>query len=430
MLLPTGRANIDFLEVIPIKYILKNIRLFATKNTLVFILFLVSLFVSVTVLLAAYGIYTEYHEKSDRDIQGTLGLYDSQGNKLEESDLEYLLFQQGFDKYYERPMKFEECRGFFYDLGTIFGDKLDYIDFTCLPEHINEMELLNNVDIEEGYVPFISIISAYKDDKVVPSTVSADIVKLGRNFTDKEFETNAKVCIVGMEELQKHNHEYMDLTEENGTYYVTTNGVKYEVVGYLNPEAMCVVIPPSVAPGNCYVGSGFDIKLNDVPTAEEYREFTELVSYYFADLITEVTEMPVANIDTEYFYNTNIWISVIIALAAAINLAVLYQYVLVSRRKTLAIFRLVGATKNRIRRLYILETTLISSVMFVISTVIFNVAIKPFIIEVYPYIENLYTLKVYAIMFLIYMAVTVVILNIMIMRYVSKAPVNLMKEEN
>lgn len=140
--------------------------------------------------------------------------------------------------------------------------------------------------------------------------------------------------------------------------------------------------------------------------------------------------MPVVNVDTEYFYNTNIWISVIIALAAAINLAVLYQYVLVSRRKTLAIFRLVGGTKNRIRRLYIFETALLSTVMFVISAVIFNVAIKPFIVKVYPYIENLYTLKVYAIMFLIYMAVTVVILNIMIMRYVSKAPVNLMKEEN
>ena len=411
--------------MIPIKYILKNIRLFATKNTLVFILFLVSLFVSVTVLLAAYGIYTEYHEKSDRDIQGTLGLYDSQGNKLEESDLEYLLFQQGFDKYYERPMKFEECRGFFYDLGTILGDKIDYIDFTCMPEVMNLFDTFNTT----GYAPYISVVSSFKDGELaIPDNFNT--VFSGRYFSNDDFKTNAKVCIVGFEELQEHNHEYMDLTKENETYYVTTNGVKYEVIGYHNPQAMAVTVTPGAAPGNCYVGSGFDIKLNDVPTAEEYREFTELVSYYFADLITEVTEMPVANIDTEYFYNTNIWISVIIALAAAINLAVLYQYVLVSRRKTLAIFRLVGATKNRIRRLYILETTLISSVMFVISTVIFNVAIKPFIIEVYPYIENLYTLKVYAIMFLIYMAVTVVILNIMIMRYVSKAPVNLMKEEN
>ena len=416
--------------MIPIKYTLKNIRLFATKNTLVFILFLVSLFVSVTVLLAAYGIYTEYHEKSDRDIQGTLGLYDSQGNKREESDIEYLLFQQGFDKYYERPMKFEECRGFFYDLGTILGDKIDYIDFSCLPELIDLDELLENPS-DDSYIPFIDVISGYEDGKIAPATAYANItVQSGRYFTEKEIDTKAKVCVVGLEELKEHNHEYMDLTKENETYYVTTNGVKYEVIGYYNPMSMSVSIPPDVAPGNCYVGSGFDIKLNDVPTAEEYREFTELVSYYFADLITDVTEMPVANVDTEYFYNTNIWISVIIALAAAINLAVLYQYVLVSRRKTLAIFRLVGATKNRIRRLYILETTLISSVIFVISTVIFNVAIKPFIIEVYPYIENLYTLKVYAIMFLIYMAVTVVILNIMIMRYVSKAPVNLMKEEN
>ncbi len=410
------------------RYILKNIKLFALKNTLVFILFLVSLFVSVTVLLAAYGIYTEYHEKADRDIQGTEGLYDLEGNKREESDIEYLLFQQGLDKYYERPMKFEECRGFFYDLGTIFGDKIDYIDFSCLPELIDIDELYRK-STGQTYVPYISVTSGYKDGELaVPDSFTT--VYGGRYFTNEDYRIDAKVCIIGFEELQKHNHEYMDLTEENGTYYVTTNGVKYEVIGYHNPEAMAVTVTPGAAPGDCYVGESFDLKLKEVPTADEYRKFTELVSYYFADLISDVTKMPTANIDTQYFYNTNIWISVIIALAAAINLAVLYQYVLVSRRKTLAIFRLVGGTKNRIRRLYILETTLISSVMFVISAIIFNVAIKPFIIKVYPYIENLYTLKVYAIMFLIYMAVTVVILNIMIMRYVSKAPVNLMKEEN
>ena len=410
------------------RYILKNIKLFALKNTLVFILFLVSLFVSVTVLLAAYGIYTEYHEKADRDIQGTEGLYDLEGNKREESDIEYLLFQQGLDKYYERPMKFEECRGFFYDLGTIFGDKIDYIDFSCLPELI-DIDDLYRKSTGQTYVPYISVTSGYKDGELaVPDSFTT--VYGGRYFTNEDYRIDAKVCIIGFEELQKHNHEYMDLTEENGTYYVMTNGVKYEVIGYHNPEAMAVTVTPGAAPGDCYVGGSFDLKLKEVPTADEYRKFTELVSYYFADLISDVTKMPTANIDTQYFYNTNIWISVIIALAAAINLAVLYQYVLVSRRKTLAIFRLVGGTKNRIRRLYIFETTLISSVMFVISAIIFNTLIKPFIIKVYPYIENLYTLKVYAIMFLIYMAVTVVILNIMIMRYVSKAPVNLMKEEN
>lgn len=242
------------------RYILKNIKLFALKNTLVFILFLVSLFVSVTVLLAAYGIYTEYHEKADRDIQGTEGLYDLEGNKLEESDIEYLLFQQGLDKYYERPMKFEECRDFFYDVGKVFGDKLDYVDFECLPKLMDTTSVFNTI----GYVPYITVVSAFKDGKVVPSKAYGELtVMLGRYFTEEEFDTKAKVCIAGRETLQEHNKEYMELTEENGTDYVTVNGIKYEVVGYFNPEAMGIGIYPDAAPGDCYVGESFDLKLND-----------------------------------------------------------------------------------------------------------------------------------------------------------------------
>ena len=405
------------------KYTLKNITQFMKNNTLYFILFLLSVFISSLILLSAYVIYTEYHEKTERDITGTIGLYYDDGSKIDEESPEYLFFPQPLDRYYENPMMFSECRGFFEEVCNAFGDKLDSIDFYCYPRlySLEELKKMN------WHVPFISIDATQKNGEVVFPNKKNMIITSGRIPTDDEAINGEAVCLAGIERMSLFDESEMKLTNEDGEYYVTTCGVKYKVVGQLNPFALGITMAPQSAPDNCYVGDEYEIKLNDVPTMKEYAAYKSVVDKYFSDMITESYDIPTVSVETEYFYTTNAWLSIAIILAAAVNLAALYKSVLMSRRKTLAIFRLTGASKLKICGMCLAETAGISAIVFIVATVLFKFLIMPVLSDYYPYAATVISTKTYVLMFLIYLAVTIVIIGAIVLRYLSKTPVTLLR---
>lgn len=405
------------------KYTLKNIKQFIKNNTLYFLLFLLSVFMSSLILLSAYVIYTEYHEKTERDINGTIGLYDAEGNEIDKDDSMYLLFQQSLDKYYENPMQFAECRGFFEEVCDAFGDKLDYIDFYCYPR-LFSLEELNAMNWN---APYISIDAAQRNGEIVFPNIKNMIITSGRTPTDDETINGEAVCLAGIERMSLFDESDMKLTEEDGDYYVTTCGIKYKVVGQLNPLALGIIMAPQSAPDNCYVGDMYTIKLNDVPTMKEYAAYKSVVDKYFSDMITESYDIPTVNIETEYFYTTNVWLSIAIILAAAVNLAALYKSVLMSRRKTLAIFRLTGASKLKICGMCLAETAGISAVVFIAAALLFKLLIMPVLSDYYPYAVTVFSAKTYVMMFFIYLAVTILIIGAIVLRYLSKTPVTLLR---
>lgn len=405
------------------KYTLKNIKQFMKNNTLYFLLFLLSVFMSSLILLSAYVIYTEYYEKTDREINGTIGLYDADGNEIDEESPDYLHFQQSLDKYYENSMMFSECRGFFEEVCNAFGDKLDSIDFYCYPR----LYSLEELDEMNWYAPCISIDATQRNGEVVFPNKKNMIITSGRIPTDDEAINGEAVCLAGIERMSLFDESEMKLTNEDGEYYVTTCGVKYKVVGQLNPLALGITMTPQSAPDNCYVGEMYEIKLNDVPTMKEYAAYKSVVDKYFADMITESYDIPTVSVETQYFYTTNAWLSIAIILAAAVNLAALYKSVLMSRRKTLAIFRLTGASKLKICGMCLAETAGISAIVFVAAALLFKLLIMPVLSDYYPYAATVISTKTYVLMFLIYLAVTIVIIGAIVLRYLSKTPVTLLK---
>lgn len=405
------------------KYTLKNIKQFMKNNTLYFLLFLLSVFMSSLILLSAYVIYTEYHEKTERDINGTIGLYSDDGSEIDIDDPMYLNFQQSLDKYYENPMMFAECRGFFEEVCDAFGDKLDHISFCCYPR-LFSLEELNDMNWD---APYISINATQRNGEVVFPNRKNMIMSSGRKPTEEESINGEAVCVAGIERMSLFDESDMKLSEEDGQYYVTTCGIKYKVVGELNPLALGITMAPQSAPDNCYVGDMYTIKLNDVPTVKEYATYKKVVDKYFSDMITQSYEIPTVSVETEYFYTTNTWLSIAIILAAAVNLAALYKSVLMSRRKTFAIFRLTGASKLKICGMCLAETAGISAIVFVAAAVLFKLLIMPVLSNYYPYAATVFSTKIYVIMFLIYLAVTIVIIGAMVLRYLSKTPVTLLR---
>ncbi|MCD7773824.1 MAG: ABC transporter permease [Ruminococcus sp.] len=350
-------------------------------------------------------------------------MYDESGSEMDEESPEYLLFQQQLDKYYENSMMLGECRGFFEEVGNALGDKLDYISFECYPRLYSVQEL-NDM---EWNAPYITIYATQKNGEVVFPNIKNMVMTFGRIPTEYEALNGEAVCLAGIERMSLFEESDMKLTQEDGQYYVTTCGVKYKVVGQFNPLALGIAMAPQSAPDNCYVGSMFEIKLSDVPTVKEYAAYKSVVDKYFGDMITQSYEIPTVSVETEYFYTTNVWLSIIIIPAAAVNLAALYKSVLMSRRKTFAIFRLNGASKLKISEMCLAETAGISAIVFILAAVVFKFLVMPVLSDYYPYAASVISLKTYISMFLIYLAVTIIIIFVLVLRYLSKTPVTLLK---
>ena len=421
------------------KYVLKNLKQFVTKNRLVFALFIFCQIVSILILLLSYGVYMNYKENYDQEFLSTAGLYGDgiwgdYGKEFSKNDHMYMWFYYNINTT-GHIKTFKDIEGFFLDMTDYFDRKLNYMDLCFLPKYLSveeEQHYINDLQSMPSYVDIL--IAKYDGEYTFEKTSmhyayeTQGTLSSGRWFTDSEIQNGEAVCVANIDLIKNDINKMATVREENGEKYVTVCGKEYRVIGE-SKKTDFIHIPFINAPKDLYVGSGIEIKFSEPLTVEEHNKYVSLMKEYFGDMVKdEDLEVATVNIDKQYFYNTNIWLSVIIALAAAVNLAVLYRYVLMTRRKTLAIFRLVGAKKNKIRRIYIAETLGISVAVFALCAVLFNYAVLPWLIKYYPYCSEVYSLKVYGIMFLIYTLVSYIVLNIMIITHISKSPVKLLRE--
>ena len=421
------------------KYVLKNLKQFATKNRLVFALFIFCQIVSILILLLSYGVYMNYKEYYDQEFLSTAGLYGNgslgeEGEQFSKNDWKYMSYAVELTNYYN-PLTYADVEPFCIELTDYFDKKLDYMMLQFFTKPMTTDDYAKNIN-EYQSAPISTVLFIAKHDgeytfaktsRYVDEQVSGTLVS-GRWFTDSELQRGEAVCITNLDRIRNDINKPATIREENGETYITLCGIEYKVIGKMGREPS-IIIPFTSAPKDMYLWDNFCVKFTEPLTVEEYNKYISLVDKYFGDMVDRNTlEVATVNIDKQYFYNTNIWLSVIIALAAAVNLAVLYRYVLMTRRKTLAIFRLLGAKKNKIRRIYIAETLGISVVVFALCAVLFNYAVLPWLIKYYPYCSEVYSLKVYGIMFLIYTLVSYIVLNIMIITHISKSPVKLLKE--
>ncbi len=423
------------------KYVLKNLKQFFTKNRLVFVLFIFCQIVSILILLLSYGVYMNYKENYDQELLSTAGLYDdgsfgNKGKKFEKNDFGYMYFYFNLDiDNYSKTM--EEIRPLFLDLTDYFDKKLDYVELSFMPKRLTWEEIQYYANECEDSTPLQILIMLSKHDgeytfektSLPQQYQSQGLILSGRLFTDSEIQNGEAVCIANVEKIKSiTNNKMVEVKEENGETYINICGKDYKVIG-TSKTSVYIYIPFFNAPKDLYASFMISSKFTEPLTVEEHNKYISIMKKYLGDMVSEKDlEVATVNIDKQYFYNTNIWLSVIIALAAAVNLAVLYRYVLMTRRKTLAIFRLTGAKKNKIRRIYIAETLGISVVIFALCAVLFNYAVLPWLIKYYPYCSEVYSIKVYGTMFLIYTLVSYIVLNIMIITHISKSPVKLLKE--
>lgn len=104
--------------------------------------------------------------------------------------------------------------------------------------------------------------------------------------------------------------------------------------------------------------------------------------------------MDIPESENYYLYNTIIIISILIAILAAVNFAVLYRYILSRRTKTLAVFRMRAL--NTALRMFLSECMFITVPLFALTTIIYDKFMLPKLGQHFEYIESAYSFNVSA----------------------------------
>ncbi|MCC8135179.1 MAG: hypothetical protein LIO40_00640, partial [Ruminococcus sp.] len=133
----------------------------------------------------------------------------------------------------------------------------------------------------------------------------------------------------------------------------------------------------------------------------------------FGDLAS-IPDLEIPESENYYLYNTIILISILIAILAAINFAVLYKYILSKRTKTLAVFRICGCTKAKTLRIFLSECMLITIPVFALTSLVYDRLILPILANHFEYIKSAYSPLLYLIIFGIYVVSSLIVLGTMI----------------
>lgn len=157
---------------------------------------------------------------------------------------------------------------------------------------------------------------------------------------------------------------------------------------------------------------------NKLPTKDEYMIFKNTLEEKFGDNVV-VDEFKIKDEEELIAIHSVIIMSVAIGIIAAFNTALLYGYIVKKRKKQMAIYGIVGA--SRLERILIneIEIVLVSICTCVIGMLIFKFGFEKQIMEIYDNSVSIYNSKVYMLMSGIYF-VSVTVTNLIVTLYNSR----------
>lgn len=374
-------------------YIFKNIKNFAKNESIMFLLLLIGLTVSFGVLFFAVGLFYQYNKN------------------LEDNEIDN------------------------YAVGFTINDVVTKSDFESFADKIPQ-KLMNDV----SYMTCFSTakVSGVKDDVPLTFYLEYDNGKLGfskevfkpmldemiiingRFFSQKEYENGDKVAIV----MGKSQY-YQNVPSPKGTDSITVSGEKYKVIGTLNPDNSnydigSVYIPFSSLPDDTELSDSIYLSLSKKITKSEYNQFSEFIDSYFGNKITmNKTAMDLKS-DTAYYF-TIILVSFCIALLSALNISVLYSYIISKRKRQLDIFRLCGGKSLNLCTITAGEIAVIIAPIGILSALIYSKLMLPLISEKFSLISQAYTPLTYFCIIAVYTIVTYIINFFMMYIHLKKS---------
>ena len=367
------------------KYILKNIILFFKYDKKIFLLCVSSVCVSMLSILIAYGIYSNYMVQ-----------------KLSsENDLRSLQIDISASE--EKPL----TKG-------IFTNAL----LSCPKEILNKVDMIF-VKVPTEYNLSLELRFCVSDGKISGCTLFQDNLEqnglASSYFTHTQEENGEKVALVYSGQDQKN--EINDMLVDSNTIRIL--GHEYEIIGE-QTWTYPVLIPYLSVDDTTILSQEYGIEMyfQSPINFKDYSNLKEKMQSQLHDYIN-FPEMYV-DYNELHLYNSIIYILAFVITIAALNFCIFYKYILIKRRKNIAIFRICGFTKKNAIIHYMGECLLIVSVTLPAAIILFRYSIYFLLSKIYSDFENYYSCKTYFAFGIIYLIGSSIILFVTITVEVEK----------
>lgn len=417
-----------------LKYVFKNLKVTLKKSPVIFGLYVICCVVSVFVVLFSHGVYQNYKVKtiggSDENLGPNglpiLGYSDvTFGNLIEETLQEH----NGYEPYYQYvgdgkstlgqfrqvlalldEKTKTECTGFaiFYDIDCINTDEYRF-DYPGFEKFIEENYLMLESRLEydkqaHAYGLYNTFVKNSRDSFVAGSYLS------------QEQEVNGEhVIVIPKNDEIKNQYDMIGET-------VRFLGQQYEVIGV---HHLGYTVPFATIPDDLTFDS-IGLLVDKPMTTYAYRHLKDAFEKVYGDYVN-FPELYTIDETEQTFYVSIMMISVVLSALSAIILAILYRYIIFTRRKTMSILRLNGCTRFRIRIMYLIEIMGTSIAIFAGCAYAYHKLILPKLTLMISRIAEVYSFNTYVYVFAVFVSVLFVVINIMISLQLDKQPVDMFK---
>lgn len=356
------------------KLIFLSIKNAITEFKRVYLLMIISQFIAVLCIFFSYGIYGTYSAK------------------LKELNAEDYLFWAEFSD------------------GTV-GNVKD-----ILPEILSEMEDKMDFVLVMGRsdIGTVKMHSEYHNGKYYNSKSISDNVRAeaGRFLTDADMLDEKKVAFYhGTIEIDRN---------------IEIEGVEFEIIGTRNHSALTHwTIPFTSCPESVSV-TNVIIQFSELPTEKDYVLFKEILTERYGDSVS-IDEFEFKDNTEQVSIRTIIIISIAIGVASALNICLLYGYIISKRKKQMAVYGIVGASKKMCFIVNELEIMFVCCAIELFGFVIFRFGLQRIFVNVYETGAVLYNGKSYAVMMAVYTGCVLVITSTMVKFTNRKNPADMLR---
>ena len=169
------------------------------------------------------------------------------------------------------------------------------------------------------------------------------------------------------------------------------------------------------------------LRVKDTTEQKDIAKIQKKIDEVFRDDMPKV-EPPEPKPLLEKQFNNMIYVLSFIMIAVVIlNISRLYTFIMSTRKKSLAVFSICGASKFTIFAMYISEIFITLLASFIMGFLIFRFGLIGIISSIYPSFLEFFTFKIYLMIFGIYMTVGLIVMTANIIPVVRKSVTDLKK---
>lgn len=326
------------------------------------------------------------------------GDFDEESDKELNDDESYFKPVDSVDNYITMNL----LKKYVAEFNNSFTDKLKYIEATAI---VDQLPFRMNFSVKDG-----TIINSDEYEKEIENNA---MLESGRYFTDKEYRNGEKVAICWdyLHWNTMSSPVSSRMAVDKNTLHI--QGKDYKIIAYGIIDVDRPTIPVTSLEDTTLFHQRLVFHFKKPIRQEQYNLVVEKTNKILGDrAVVEPANLP--DDDAVYLYNTIIMVTIFITIVSAINFAILYRYILSSRKQSLMVYRICGMSFARVVLLYLGECVVLTVPAYVIGVLLFEHVILKKVSKYYDYMSNSYSSYVYMVLFAIYFILSLLILLFMI----------------